>query len=89
MKMNRIKLHKQVETMNKEQLIALCKSLIDISCELEDRKDKAIETIEQLKKGSYIEYTDTTALAYHTPQPCCIVRLDVIEKILRGEDNDI
>lgn len=45
MKMNRIKLHKQVETMNKKQLICLCKSLIDINCELEDRIDKAIEYI--------------------------------------------
>lgn len=39
MKMNRIKLHKQVGTMNKEQLIVLCKLLIDINCELEDKID--------------------------------------------------
>ena len=44
--MNKEKLHKQVETMNKEQLIVLCKSLIDINCELFDRINKAIEYME-------------------------------------------
>lgn len=54
----------------------------------EAKIDKAIETIEQLKQGSYIKYTDSTALAYHNPKPCCVARLDVIEDILRGKDND-
>lgn len=70
--MNKEKLHKQVETMNKEQLIVLCKSLIDINCELEDRKDKAIEYIEENKQ--YIVDKE--------------IYENKLLSILRGEDNE-
>ena len=80
MKMNRIRLQKQVETMNKEQLICLCKSLIDIYCELEDRKDKAIETLEKrIKENEEIDYVDMTGKSYINYQK------EIIE-ILRGKD---
>lgn len=76
--MNRIKLHKQVETMNKEQLICLCKSLININCELEDRKDKAIEYIDRMTR--VIDYNDDEFITWE--------HIIDIENILRGEDND-
>lgn len=65
MKMNRIKLHKQVGTMNKEQLIVLCKSLIDINCELEyginKKINKAIHYI-ITNKPIYIDIKGTSCI---------------------------
>lgn len=73
MKMNRIKLHKQVETMNKEQLIVLCKSLIDINCELEDRKD--------IIKNIYI------SMQFSAPENMYIF-IEKLGNILEGEENE-
>lgn len=84
---------KLIDEINRlEMIIGIKNKRIDELNKRLDKKgkriDKAIETIEQLKEGSYIKYTETTALAYHIPQPCCVARLDVIEDILRGEDNE-
>lgn len=71
MKMNRIKLHKQVETMNKEQLLDLCKSTTSIIDDLQDKIDKVIEYIESNEK-EYGSLEDNEK---------------IILDILRGEDN--
>lgn len=73
MKMNRIKLHKQVETMNKEQLICLCKSLININCELEDRIDRI--------KNIY------TSMQFAAPEIMHIF-IEKLGHVLEGEDNE-
>ena len=73
MKMDRIRLHKQVETMNKKQLICLCKSLIDIYCELEDK----IERI----KNIY------TSMQFSAPENMYIF-IEKLGYVLGGDDNE-
>lgn len=72
MKINKEKLNKQIETMNKEQLLDLCKSTTSIIDDLQDRIDKAIEYINEVKVAGYIKFIDS----------------DVLLDILRGEDNE-
>lgn len=57
-KINKGKLYEQIETMNKEQLIELCKSTTSIIDDLQQRINRAIEYIETENSiGNEIEYT--------------------------------
>lgn len=51
--------------------------------ELIERILDTLETIEQIKSGTYMESTETTSVFYNYPQPCCTLRLDIIENILK------
>ena len=77
MKMNKEKLSKQIETMNKEQLIELCKSTTSIVDDLQDRIDKGIQGIDELLE---------TLKQLSGFQPIRV--LEDIKKDLRGKDNE-
>lgn len=70
--MNKEKLYKHIETMNKQQLIDLCKATTNIIDDLQQRIDKAIEYIETLKTYPFLE-------KYYIK--------DLLD-MLRGEDNE-
>ena len=78
MKMNKEKLHKQIETMNKEPLLELCKSTTSIIDDLQQRINRAIEYINRMTRA--IDYDDDEFITWE--------HIIDIENILRGKDNE-
>lgn len=77
MKINKEKLYEQLETMNKEQLIELCKSTTSIIDDLQNKIDKANNKLEKLQKNLM------EILNLGIP----IKDITDIQDILRGKDN--
>ena len=72
MKMNKEKLYNKLESMTREQLLELCKSTTNIVDDLQERIDKAINYIKEVKVAGYIKFIDS----------------DVLIDILRGGENE-